>query len=182
MRDFPWKLILGVCAIAFIIWALVGVAFGQDTGIVVAVPPTDVVFNWGDFLAILLANLAQPDSVAWTIFGLAMTWLVTQLPGPLKTAFNVFRVEQLLSKALAGGINSTRGAVQGQTLNLDVGSEVFAKALQYALDNGSKGLIEWMGGAQGIQQKLIARLPADETVDGAALVRKASVIDKTVTS
>lgn len=151
--------------------------FAQDgSNIVVAVPPTEVVFNWGDFVAILLANLADPTSVAWTAFGIAMTWLVAQLPGPAKWAFNVFKVDQLLAKALVGAINTTKGAVAGKSLDVNVGSEVLAKAIQYAIDNGQKWLIDWMGGANGVEEKLIARMSLDASVDGATLVQTARAI------
>lgn len=166
------RLALAVLMLLFLPLAV----FAQDSDIVVAVPPTEVVFNWGDFVAILLANLAQPDSVAWTAFGLALTWLVTRLPGPLKFAYNMFRVEQLLRNAIAGAMNSTAGAVQGKNVNVDVGGEVLAKALQYAIDNGSAALIKWMGGPAGVQQKLIARIPTTEATIGEALVAKADAV------
>lgn len=155
----------------------VGPVFAQEAGgVVVTVPPTEVVLNWGDFLAIFLANIADPTSVAWTAFGIAMTWLVAQLPGPAKWAFNVFKVDQLLAKALIGAINSTKGAVAGKSLDVNVGSEVLAKAIQYAVDNGQKWLIDWMGGANGVEEKLIARMSLDATVDGAELVQSARAI------
>lgn len=173
-------LLLSFVAVAFLWGAnvlFVTTAFAQDAGgVVVTVPPTEVVLNWGDFVAILLANLAQPDSVAWTLFGLAMTWLVASLPGPLKAFYNMFRVEQLMRNAVAAGLNSTKGAVAGKALNLDVGSEALAKIIQYALDNGAKGLIDWMGGPQGVQQKAIARMTLAETVDGAQLAAKAAEV------
>lgn len=184
--NFGWAILGYIAAIAFGIFALSmlfhGVAFGQDNpDIVVAIPPTEVVLNWGDFLAILLANLADPSSVAWTAFGLALTWLVTRLPGPLQFAFKLFQVEQLLRNAISASVNSTKGAVEGKTLGIDVGSQVLAKALQYAIDNGQKSLIDWMGGETGIQDKLIARIPLSETVSGAELVKKADAAPKSLT-
>lgn len=174
-----------VITLAIMAWMVFAplLVFAQEVAsdIVVTVPPTDVVLNWGDFAAILLANLAKPDSVAWTLFGLAMTWLVAQLPGPAKWAFNAFRVEQLLTNAIAGAANSTKGAVQGKALNVDVGSEVLAKALQYALDNGSAALIKWMGGEAGVQQKLVARIPMASEVDGGELAAKAATVTGAVT-
>jgi len=173
MKFRAW-IILGLALLAWTPFA----AFAQDVSpdIVVTVPPTEVVLNWGDFAQILLANLADPTSVAWTAFGLAMTWLVAMLPGPAKWAFNAFRIDQLLKNAAMAAMNSTKGAVAGKALNVDVGSEVLAKMLQYALDNGNAALIKWAGGAQGIQQKSIARLTLDATVDGAELASKASTV------
>lgn len=170
---------LMLLTLGLLTWAvlLVPFAFAQDaSGVVVAVEPTAVVFDWGNFLAILLANLADPTSVAWTAFGLAMTWLVAQLPGPAKWAFNVFKVDQLLQKALIAAMNSTKGAVAGKSLDVDVGSEVLAKMLQYAIDNGQKWLIDWMGGVQGVEEKAIARMQLAESVDGSELVQKSRAL------
>lgn len=173
LRRFRGLIIFGLAVLAWMI-ILSPLAFAQDgADIVVAVPPTEVVLNWGDFLAILLANLAQPDSVAWTAFGLAMTWLVAKLPGPAQWAFKVFKVDQLLEKSLVAAINSTKGAVVGQSLSVNVGSEVLAKAAQYAVDNGQKGIIDWMGGRAGIEEKLLARMTLDSMADGAELVDRA---------
>lgn len=151
--------------------------FAQEAGgVIVTVPPTEVVFNWGDFLAIFLANIADPQSVAWTLVAGAIAWLVARLPGPAMWAFNVFKVDQLLINALRAAINSTSGAIEGKALNVNVGSEVLAKAIQYAIDNGQAWLINWMGGPKGIEQKLIARMSLAETVGGAELSAKAAAI------
>lgn len=166
LARLPFIVLLAVAS--WLIFA--AVVFAQD----VVVPDTVVNFKWGDLGAIFLTSLADnPDSGAWTLFGLAMTWLVAQLPGPAKWAFNLFRVEQLLKNAITGAVHSTKGAIEGKALNVDVGSEVFAKALQYAVDNGNKALIDWAGGTAGLTTKLIARIPTTEAVSGADLVSKA---------
>lgn len=125
----------------------------------VVVPETVVTFNWGDLIGVFFTNLASnPDSAAWTAFGLALTWLVTRLAPPLQWAFKVFQVEQLLKNAIMNAINSTKGAAEGQALSADVGNVVLAKAIQYAIDNGQAWLINWMGGPKGTGEKVIARL------------------------
>jgi hypothetical protein len=155
----------------------IGATFAQDAGgVIVTVPPTEVVLNWGDFVAIFLANISDPQSVAWTFVAGSIAWLVSRLPGPAMWAFNVFKVDQLLMNSLRAAINSTKGATVGQALSINVGSEVLAKAIQYAIDNGQKWLIDWMGGRQGIEQKLIARMDLNETVDGATLSAKVAEI------
>jgi len=169
-----------IVALIVLLAALVAFAvpsFAQDAGgVVVMVPPTEVVFQWGDFFAILLANIADPQSVAWTAVAGALAWLITRLPAPAQWAFNLFKVDQLLLRSLQAAINSTKGATAGQTLNVAVGSEVLAKALQYAIDNGQAWLINWMGGRKGIEEKLIARMELGTGVDGAELVKAAHAI------
>jgi len=139
----------------------IGAAFAQD----VVVPETVVKFEWGDLLGIFVTNLASnPDSAAWTVFGLVMAWVATMLPAPLQWAWQTFRLEQLLQKSLTAGLNSTAGALAGRTLTADVGNQVIARAVQYAVDNGSKAAIAWAGGPQALHNKLVARL---DNVDGA---------------
>jgi hypothetical protein len=160
--------IVGAALTAWVLFAAVVMA--QE----VVVPETVVNFRWGDLVGVFLTNLADnPESGAWTLLGLALTWIVSQLPGPLKWFYNMYRVEQLLRNAVMGAINSTKGAVAGKSLGVDVGSEVFAKALQYAVDNGNGALIQWAGGTAGLTDKLIARIPTTEAVTGADLVSKA---------
>lgn len=174
-------IMLGAALLAWIaILSLFGgvhAVFAQEAGgVVVTVPPTEVVFNWGDFLAIFLANIADPQSVAWTFVAGAIAFVVAQLPAPAKWFFNMFKVDQILQKALQAALNSTAGASAGQSLSLNVGSVVLAKAIQYAIDNGQKWLIDWMGGTAGIEQKLIARMDLAATVDGNKLVTQSRAL------
>jgi len=163
--------------LTFFFFGFVTLSLAQDAGgVVVTVPPTEVVLNWGDFVSIFLANVADPQSVAWTFVAAAIAYVVARLPGPAMWAFNVFKVDQLLINALRAAINSTKGATAGQALSVNVGSEVLAKAIQYAIDNGQKWLIDWMGGRQGVEQKLIARMELADSVGGAELSAKAAAI------
>ena len=63
------------------------------------------------------------------------------------------------------GINTVVGAEKGKTLEINVGNAVAAQGVQYAIDHGPAWLVDWMGGTENIQQKIIARLPL---VSGAA--------------
>jgi hypothetical protein len=145
--------------------------FAQESvsDVVLTVPPTDVVLEWGDFVSIVLANVAKTDPF-WAFVLSAIGFVVLKLPAPLQWFWRMFQLDQLLLKSIDGAINSTAGAVKGKSLNVNVGSEVFAKALQYAIDNGQAALLKWAGGQDGIAQKLVARIPTDETVSGADLI------------
>jgi hypothetical protein len=92
---------------------------------------------------------------------LAFGWLCRKLPGQLASILATMRVDQLLEKAIGYAINATAGAMKGKPLSIDVGSEVVEKALQYVVDNGPVVLINWMGGVDGIKQKIIARIDLD---------------------
>lgn len=146
-------------------------ALAQD---VVIANENSVTIPYGRWLDILLVNLADPSSVAWTVVAGIIAWLLAMLPGPAQVLFRTFRVEQLLNRAVLAGINATRGAVQDKALTVDVGSEVVAKAANYAIDHGSKHLIEWMGGVEGVQEKVLARVKLDASADGGTVIAKAN--------
>lgn len=150
--------ILGLAVFAWLI-VLTVASFAQD----VVVPETVVTFQWGDLLAVFLTNLAaNPDSAAWTLFGLVMAWVAARLPAPLQWAWRLFQIEQLLEKSLKAGFNSTAGAYEGRALSVNVGNEVIANALQYAIDNGSAAAIKWAGGPEALRQKLLARVTLEQ--------------------
>lgn len=85
-----------------------------------------------------------------------------KLPAQLYAILASLRVEQLLNRAVGFGINAVSGAVADKTLTIDVGLEVTAKALQYAIDHGASWLIDWLGGPDKVAEKIWARLPLDE--------------------
>lgn len=105
-------------------------------------------------------------SAAGTAIGplivIVVGWLIRHIPGQFAAVLSTMRVDQLLEKAISYGINATAGATKGKSLSVDVGSEVLENALQYVVDNGPKMLIKWMGGENGIREKIIARLDLDE--------------------
>lgn len=84
--------------------------------------------------------------------------LCRKLPAEAVNVLRMMRVEQLLDRAIGAGINEVRGAVLGKTLTIEVGSEVVARAAQYAVDHGPPNLVAWMGGPEAIAAKIRARL------------------------
>lgn len=118
---------------------------------VVAVP----VGNWIGELLQWARDIAITGAVV------AFTWLARKLPQTLVNKFLLERAEQLLVRAVDYGINATAGATKGLTLDVNVGSAVVANALDYALEHGPGKIIAWMGGANLIKQKIIARIPLD---------------------
>jgi len=130
----------------------------------VAVVPkgTEIIIPWGTYVS-ELASLIASFAFAAIVFGLR------RLPGQAVAIMQTLRAEQLLQKAIDYGVNATAGAVKDKTLSVTVANEVIAKAMRYAVDNGAPKIVAWMDGADGIGQKLIARLkiePAAEHDDG----------------
>lgn len=132
---------------------------GDDAPVVIDDPDTVVTIPYGTVLDAVLANVL---GIVGAGIAMVLTWAFRKLPANVVAILRMIQVEQLLSRAAEYGINATRGAVKGKTLDVDVGNQALERALQYALDSASRGLIEFMGGAEGAQKKLIARLPMGE--------------------
>lgn len=67
------------------------------------------------------------------------------------------QVEQLLENALFYALEKA-GVGREAKLTIDVKNELVATSLSYALNWGSKRLIDWAGGPDGLRAKIEARL------------------------
>jgi hypothetical protein len=136
-----------------ILCAAVTVLLVPQAALAAVASPTTVNVAWGDY-AVQIAQV-----VALLAFALLM-WLARKLPPQILTMLVSAHAEQLLANAIGWGLNTVEGAVAGQKLNVGVGSAVTAQALQYVLDHEA-WLVAWLGGPQGVAQKIWARLPLD---------------------
>lgn len=121
----------------------------------------EVVIPWGDWLGGILGLVAM---IAGTIASVLVAWALKFLPATLRAYIDqqrIAQVEQLLQAAITYGVNTVSGATMDKTLNIEVGNAVLAEAIQYAIDHGPAWLINWMGGEDGIRDKIISRLPLD---------------------
>lgn len=115
--------------------------------------PGTVTIPWGDWITALQTILVT------AIMG-AITWILAMLPASIRTFFQTQQVEQVLRRAVDYGVNAVAGAAKGKKLDVKVGNEVLAAALQYAIDNAPK-LVAKLG-ESNIAEKIIARLDLDE--------------------
>lgn len=123
---------------------------------------TKVTWVWG-------ATVSQAgQAIAWLLASIAMVML-RKLPANIVAIFGNARVELLLNNAIGYGLNAVEGAVKGKTLQVDVGNEVLAKALQYAVDNAPGWLQSWAGGPEGLAKKIWGRLNLGEGASDAAI-------------
>lgn len=122
---------------------------------------TTVVIPYGNWLDSLLGNLF---GVVSSVIAILIAFAGRHLPKWVGDLLLTMKAEQLLTRAAEYGINATRGAVQGKSLELNVGNEAIAKGAQYAIDNGPKLLIDWLGGPSAIRDKIIARIPLSADV------------------
>jgi len=121
---------------------------------VAAAPSTVVVIPWGDAVAAVLQMVAAAVVAV-------VPWMLRQLPGEIGALMRTRRVEQLLQRAIAYGCNAVAGAAQGQTLRLDVGSQVLVWATRYARDRAPAHLLTWMGGRDAVAEMIWSRLPIE---------------------
>ena len=141
---------------ALVVVLIPAVAFADTTTVVVPV---------GDWATNVVPTI---EAVLTSIIAIAVTWGMRFVPAAIKafiTQQQINQAEQLLVNAIGYGINTVVGAEKGKTLEINVGNAVAAQGVQYAIDHGPAWLVEWMGGTENIQQKIIARLPL---VSGAA--------------
>ena len=141
---------------ALVVVLIPAVAFADTTTVVVPV---------GDWATNVVPTI---EAVLTSVIAIAVTWGMRFVPAAIKafiTQQQINQAEQLLVNAIGYGINTVVGAEKGKTLEINVGNAVAAQGVQYAIDHGPAWLVEWMGGTENIQQKIIARLPL---VSGAA--------------
>ena len=123
---------------------------------------TKVTWAWG-------ATVSQAgQAIAWLLASVAMV-LLRKLPANIVAIFGNARVELLINNGINYGLNAVAGAVKDKTLSVNVGNEVLAKALQYAVDNSSSWLQDWAGGPEGLAKKIWGRLNLGEGASDAAL-------------
>lgn len=170
---------LGFFALASLVALIAAALFIFAPSAAFAADSSSVTIPWGDWLASVLGTVA---AVSGTIAVAIITWALRLLPASLRSYVDAERrkqAEQLLQHAIDYGINDAKGFVTGKTLDVRVGSDVAAGALQYAVDHGPGWLIDWMGGAERVRDKILSRLPLDdgitatEVADNVALVRPA---------
>jgi hypothetical protein len=140
-------------------------ALAQDT----AESITTVGLPWGDWLGSaidLISTLIVPIVLGF------LARLFAILPGPVVQILRTMQVEQLLQRAVDFAINATHGAVKGKRLDVDVGSEVVATALQYVIDKAPAQVLKWLGGELRIREMILARLDLEETADLTVAVAK----------
>lgn len=111
---------------------------------------TSITIPWGQYAVDLLGFIS---AILLPFIGVKLHALLDAKIGKEQTD----RVEQLLEKAIAYGINATSGAVADKALTKDIGNAVLAQAANYAIANAPK-LVEWAGGAEAIEKKILARL------------------------
>jgi hypothetical protein len=92
-----------------------------------------------------------------------ITWMIRKLPGAAKAWIDTLRVEQLLERAVAYGINSVAGATKDKVLDVNVRLPVAAYILQYALDRIPSALLSWVGGPTSLAEMIWSRLDISES-------------------
>ncbi len=115
---------------------------------------------------------ATAITFALPFVGAGVIWVLNRIRAPWAQKLRTEAAEQLLAYAISFGFNATAGAVRGKAVSVNVGNEVVARALAYAIANGPAWLLKWLGGEAGIRDKILARLtvPEDAAIDAGKIV------------
>jgi hypothetical protein len=114
---------------------------------------------WGDWVASILGLGSDNLLLLVTAF---LAFIVRQLPSRIVAILQTWQVEQVLARAIVAGINRTAGAAQGKALSVEIANKVVAEAVQYVVNNAPAWLVKWVGGAEGIRDKVISRITVVE--------------------
>ena len=140
---------------------------------VVAAPPTDTGVampdnTWTIPYGQMIDGASQTIRAALLVFIMsAVAWVSRLLPGFAGVAFRMVMSnfgERLIANAVDFGINATKGAKKGATFNIPVGSAVIAHAAEYATQVGWKYLLDYLGGVEGIKQKIFRKIDLEPHV------------------
>lgn len=120
--------------------------------------------NFGQGLASMINSLVA------VVVPLMLTVIAHRYAGTYVTGEMIKRVDQLLVPAIQSGINKAALGIP-PTMTVSVNSSIVAHALEYAIKWGPSYLIKWMGGIEGIEAKIIARIKfaAGEDIPAAKL-------------
>jgi len=119
-------------------------------------------WQWGNQLAAIIV-----DQVGWAATALVGA-AIHFAPVGTRSLIYMFRVDQLLEKAVKAGINKTAGAVQGKVLVASVGNEVLERALEYVIYHAPK--LYKTNTVQMWRDKIIARLNLADSVSADPVV------------
>lgn len=154
-----WAMRVVVAILALLVLSCLSSAYAGDAA------SSTVTIPWGDWLSAFIVQIVLP--ILGVIAVAFVTWAVARisplLPASLRgviTAQNTTAAEQLLSRAVGYALNKAALDAQGKAIVVPTGNAQVAVALNYAVTHGAPDLVDWLGGPTGIQQKIIARLPA----------------------
>lgn len=150
-------------ALALALFATLGVfafVFGGQAIAADAAAGSKVSIPIGDWATAILDVL---NDLVLPLVVVVVGWAMRVLPSSIAAYLKMMQVDQLLARAVGYGISAVRGAVAGKELTADVGNEVLAEAIRYALAH-APALVEWAGGADALREKIVARLNLEATV------------------
>jgi hypothetical protein len=153
-----------LAAVALVALGFIVLGFDPAFAQTVTTPAdTTVHFAWGD-----LIGQIGVDLLPWA--GLALITVLTGLlPAPVKAIIQKYRtqqVDQLLERALGYAATRLRGSLSGQELSIDVHSKILKEAVDYAVQHGSKAVLDYAGEAS-LPDKLSARILTSPSVQAA---------------
>lgn len=160
---------LTAAAVFFVAICISVMKLYAQEAIPVTVPVSNtVVVPYGDWLTTIA------DYLVPILTGIIL-WAFRFLPTQIYAFAMTLRVEQLLSKAVAYGINSVAGANKDQKLNIQISNAVLREAIAYALLHGGPLVKKFMGSPTDVAEKIWARLELAPEVEKPNLAKVALV-------
>jgi len=159
---FALKVLMRLIGALFVLIVFCAVAFAQSTD-------TTVHLGWGDIIGQLGLDL-----VPWvaSLLVAALVGLVAKffpVAGAILTKERTQAVEQLLERGLGFAASNAQAQLKGKELTVDVKNKLIADAVQYALDHGSRAILDYIGGETALPDKVNARLLTSPAVKAAQI-------------
>lgn len=141
-------------------FAQASIAGAVSTG-ALAQPATDTAIVTVPYGTWLTSGAAGVQEIVVSIIMGLIAFAGRKLPKAVGAVLKGLLTQQLVERAIAFGMNTVTGAVNGRRLDVSVGNVVLANALNYAITHAPEWFVKWVGGASAIRDHIIALLPMD---------------------
>lgn len=128
----------------------------EPVPVIVQAAPPPVTIPIGDIMSGLLGYV-------WVALAGFVAFGLRKLPPQLNALAMTMRVDQLLTRAIAFGINSTPGASPGKTIEINMVNPVLRTMVSYAMRHGPALVMQFIGTPAELAEKIYSRLdlPSD---------------------
>lgn len=153
------KLLLAALALACVAVTLILPIAASAQGVTPSA--TVLPIQWGDMANGLFKVAVE---ALYPVVLAAVSAAAIRLPWWVKMVLTTQRIDRALQTGADYALNAVAGATAGKALNVDVGYTVLKVALERIMGSTPSWLINEMGGAKGITERLFRVFKFDETV------------------
>lgn len=134
----------------------------------VVIPAADWLSAMLNFVVLVVGLFASPF----------VLWVIGKLPPSIQSYISREHreaAEQLLKYGADWAVNATKGATKDTKFDVPLGNAAVAAGVQYVIDNGPKNIIKWLGGPEGIAQRIANRLEWQADVSAAEVAKSVTL-------